>query len=134
MTITDTLEQVRLICRMRRLSYHTATCYAGWITRFARHIRQNPQQTREERVRSYLEKLAPRTSASTQNQTPNVIPFARAHGYYWYREPEDDPVIVYYDTEMEWIVFCGDERPRGGDMDHPITGHFWPVPLTPPTS
>ena len=75
MTITDTLEQVRLICRMRRLSYHTETCYAGWITRFARHIRQNPQQTREERVRTYLEKLAPRTSASTQNQALNAIVF-----------------------------------------------------------
>lgn len=75
MTITDTLEQVRLICRMRRLSYHTETCYAEWITRFARHIRQNPQQTREERVRSYLEKLAPRCSASTQNQALNAIVF-----------------------------------------------------------
>ena len=75
MTITDTLEQVRLICRMRRLSYHTETCYAEWITRFAKHIRQNPQQTREERVRSYLEKLAPRCSASTQNQALNAIVF-----------------------------------------------------------
>lgn len=75
MKLAEMLEQVRIVCRIRRLSYHTETCYAGWITRFARHIRQNPQQTREERVRSYMEALAPRSSASTQNQALNAIVF-----------------------------------------------------------
>ena len=75
MKLAEMLEQVRLTCRMRRLSYHTETCYTGWITRFARHIQTCPPNTREERVRSYLEKLAPRTSASTQNQALNAIVF-----------------------------------------------------------
>lgn len=76
MKLDDMLEQVRLTCRMRRLSYHTETCYTGWITRFARHIRLcPPESTREERVRSYLEKLAPQCSASTQNQALNAIVF-----------------------------------------------------------
>lgn len=76
MKLDKMLEQVRLTCRTRRLSYHTETCYTGWITRFARHIQTcPPASTREERVRSYLEKLAPRTSASTQNQALNAIVF-----------------------------------------------------------
>ena len=75
MKLAEMLEQVRLTCRMRRLSYHTETCYTGWITRFARHIQTCPPNNREERVRSYLEKLAPRTSASTQNQALNAIVF-----------------------------------------------------------
>lgn len=57
-----------------------------------------------------------------------------ASGYYWYREPDDEPVIVHYDAEMEWIFFCGDERARGADMSHAITGHFWPAPIKPPAS
>lgn len=76
MKLAEMLEQVRLTCRMRRLSYHTETCYTGWIIRFARHIQIcPPESTREQRVRSYLEKLAPRTSASTQNQALNAIVF-----------------------------------------------------------
>lgn len=76
MKLAEMLEQVRLTCRMRRLSYHTETSYTGWITRFARHIQTcPPESTREERVRTYLEKLAPSTSASTQNQALNAIVF-----------------------------------------------------------
>lgn len=75
MKLTDMLEQVRIVCRMRRLSYHTETCYIGWITRFARHIQRTPNQSREERVRSYLEHLAPHVSASTQNQALNALVF-----------------------------------------------------------
>lgn len=75
MNLTDTLEQVRIVCRMRRLALHTEQCYAGWIARFARHVKTLGDVTREERVRSYLEKLAPRSSASTQNQALNAIVF-----------------------------------------------------------
>jgi hypothetical protein len=64
MTLTDTLEQVRITCRMRRLSRHTEDTYAGWIARFARHVSTCADLNREERVRSYLEKLAPRNYAS----------------------------------------------------------------------
>jgi len=76
MKLAEMLEQVRITCRMRRLSYHTETCYTAWISRFAQHIITcAPDTTREERVRSYLEKLAPRCSASTQNQALNAIVF-----------------------------------------------------------
>lgn len=75
MKLSDMLEQVRIVCRMRRLSRHTESCYSGWITRFARHIQSTASLSREERVRTYLEKLAPRCSASTQNQALNAIVF-----------------------------------------------------------
>jgi len=75
MTTAETEEQVRLTCRMRRLSRHTENTYAGWIRRFAAHVKTCAHLSREERVRSYLEKLAPRTSASTQNQALNAIVF-----------------------------------------------------------
>lgn len=75
MNLTDTLEQVRITCRMRRLSRHTEDTYAAWIARFARHVVSMPGTTREDRVRSYLVQLAPRSAASTQNQALNAIVF-----------------------------------------------------------
>jgi site-specific recombinase XerD len=75
MKLTDMLEQVRITCRMRRLSRHTEQTYAGWIARFARHVRMCADASREDRVRFFLEKLAPRCSASTQNQALNAIVF-----------------------------------------------------------
>lgn len=68
MTKTEIDEQVRLVCRMRRLSRHTEETYAGWIARFGGHVKTCVHLSREDRVRTYLEKLAPRCSASTQNQ------------------------------------------------------------------
>lgn len=35
MKLNEMLEQVRLTCRMRRLSWQTEQCYTGWIARFA---------------------------------------------------------------------------------------------------
>lgn len=75
MKLNEMLEQVRLVCRMRRLSRHTEVNYAGWIARFARHVLTCPHIKREDRVRSFLELLAPRSSASTQNQALNAIVF-----------------------------------------------------------
>lgn len=75
MKIEDMLEQVSIVCRMRRLSRHTEDCYRDWIKRFARHIKTCPQFTREERLRTWLEAMAPRCSASTQNQALNAIVF-----------------------------------------------------------
>ncbi len=75
MNLRDTLEQVRLTCRMRRLSRHTEESYAGWIVRFARHVASRAEESREERVRSFLEQMAPCCSASTQNQALNAIVF-----------------------------------------------------------
>lgn len=75
MTKTEMSEQVKLVCRMRRLSRHTEETYAGWIARFGVHVRTCAHLSREDRVRTYLEKLAPRCSASTQNQALNAIVF-----------------------------------------------------------
>ncbi len=75
MKLQEMLEQVRLVCRMRRLSRHTEVTYAGWIARFGAHVKSCGHLTREERVRSFLEKMAPRCSASTQNQALNAIVF-----------------------------------------------------------
>lgn len=75
MTKTEMSEQVKLVCRMRRLSRHTEETYAGWIARFGVHVRTCAHLSREDRMRTYLEKLAPRCSASTQNQALNAIVF-----------------------------------------------------------
>lgn len=75
MTKAETIEQVRIVCRTRRLSLHTENCYAQWLSRFCDHSLCHSHLTREERVRSFLEKLAPHSSASTQNQALNAIVF-----------------------------------------------------------
>lgn len=75
MTKPEMEEQVRIVCRMRRLSRHTENTYVGWIGRFGEHVKSCAHLSREDRVRSYLEKLAPRSSASTQNQALNAIVF-----------------------------------------------------------
>lgn len=75
MNKTEILEQVRITCRMRRLSYHTEQSYSGWIARFIAFILQPATKglSREARLAKYLEHLAPRSSASTQNQALNAI-------------------------------------------------------------
>lgn len=77
MNKTEILEQVRITCRMRRLSRHTEQSYAGWIARFIGFILQPKIKglSREARLAMYLEHLAPRSSASTQNQALNAIVF-----------------------------------------------------------
>jgi integron integrase len=75
MNKAETLEQVRIVCRTRRLSLHTEQCYAQWIGRFIEHLKTCADQPREERVRLFLERLAPRSAASTQNQALNAIVF-----------------------------------------------------------
>lgn len=71
----ETLKQVRVVCRMRRLSYKTEEAYGWWIGRFIRFVRTCLSAPREERIRLFLEMLAPRSSASTQNQALNAIVF-----------------------------------------------------------
>ena len=75
MNKADIDEQVRIVCRMRRLSLHTERTYADWIKRFGQHVQTCPQLSREERVNSWLQKMAPHCSASTQNQALNAVVF-----------------------------------------------------------
>ena len=75
MNKSEALQRVRDVCRVRRLSRHTEETYAGWIARFIDHIRGCPNLPREERLRLFLERLAPRSAASTQNQALNAVVF-----------------------------------------------------------
>ncbi len=75
MTKPEIIQRIRTVCRMRRLSRHTEQTYLHWILRFIPVIRQHPHATREERLRIFLEDLAPRSAASTQNQALNAIIF-----------------------------------------------------------
>lgn len=71
----ETVRRVREVCRVRRLSRHTEDSYLGWIKRFMVHVLSCREAGREERVRLFLERLAPRSSASTQNQALNAVVF-----------------------------------------------------------
>lgn len=75
MNKTAIIEQARLVCRVRRLSRHTEETYVAWIAQFSAYVKTCPSLPREERVRLFLEKLAPRSAASTQNQALNAIVF-----------------------------------------------------------
>lgn len=68
-------QQIHVVCRMRRLSIHTERTYAEWIRRFGRFVQSCPQLSREEKLRSWLEQMAPHCSASTQNQALNAVVF-----------------------------------------------------------
>lgn len=75
MNKSEALQRVRDVCRVRRLSWHTENCYVHWVARFIEHIRQCPDRSREERVALFLERLAPRSAAATQNQALNAVVF-----------------------------------------------------------
>lgn len=68
-------QQIHAVCRMRRLSIHTERTYADWIRRFGRFVQACPQMSREEKLRAWLEQMAPHCSASTQNQALNAVVF-----------------------------------------------------------
>lgn len=75
MNKTELEKQIHTVCRMRRLSIHTERTYADWIKRFGRFVQTCPQLSREEKLRSWLEQMAPHCSASTQNQALNAVVF-----------------------------------------------------------
>jgi integron integrase len=61
---------------MRRLSRHTEAGYLWWIRKYQDHVLKVPRDlAREEKLRSFLEGLAYRSSAATQNQALNAIVF-----------------------------------------------------------
>lgn len=70
-------EQVRSICRMRRLSIHTERTYADWIKRFGRHVLGCKLASREERVRSFLEKLTQSKVVAFAAGTPHVVTYSK---------------------------------------------------------
>lgn len=68
-------QRISTVCRMRRLSRHTERTYTDWIKRFVHHVSSCAHLPREEKLRSWLERMAPHCSASTQNQALNAIVF-----------------------------------------------------------
>jgi site-specific recombinase XerD len=85
MTKIEMEQRVRTVCRVRRLSLHTEESYLGWIRRFAGHVKSCGDVSREEKVRLFLERLAARSSASTQNQALNAVVF-------FYRDVMKEPL------------------------------------------
>lgn len=71
----ELVQQISTVCRLRRLSRHTERTYSDWIKRYVQHIASCPHLTREEKLRTWLERMAPHCSASTQNQALNAVVF-----------------------------------------------------------
>jgi len=75
MNKNQAIEAVFTTCQLRRLSRHTAQAYVHWVGRFCDHTQRHPAPTSEDRVRTFLELLAPNSAASTQNQALNAVVF-----------------------------------------------------------
>lgn len=55
-----------------------------------------------------------------------------ANGFYWYREKGEDPQIIEWDNDLQWLMFTGSDIASGDDTGYPIAGEFWSEPLQPP--
>ena len=75
MKTADAIALVHKTCQLSRKSRHTALSYAGWVARYCEHLRTCGTGTSEQKVRSFLEELAPRCSAATQNQALCALVF-----------------------------------------------------------
>lgn len=75
MTTNEAKQAVYDVCRVRRLSRHTADTYAHWIARYSHHAKAQPTAPSEDKIRTFLEAMAPHSAAATQNQALNAIIF-----------------------------------------------------------
>lgn len=71
----DAVGLVYKVCQVRRLSRHTANSYAGWVARYCEHLRGCGDGSSEDKVRLFLEGIAPVVAAATQNQALNAVVF-----------------------------------------------------------
>lgn len=53
-------------------------------------------------------------------------------GFYWYRERNQDPDVIWWDAEDKTFSKPGNESSFGDDCCFKIEGKFWPVKLSPP--
>jgi len=68
--------RVRTVCRLKHWSYKTEVAYLAQIRRFTAFVRSQPAGlSSEEKVRAFLESIAPHVAAKTQNQALNAIVF-----------------------------------------------------------
>lgn len=73
---SEILARVQTVCRTRHLSLHTERAYMAQAARFVEFCAQRPALTgAEERVRAWLEDMAPHCAAKTQAQALNAVVF-----------------------------------------------------------
>lgn len=73
---SELLQRVRTVCRTRHLSLHTERAYTAQIARFAEFCAARPALVSpEDRVRAWLEDMAPHVAAKTQAQALNAVVF-----------------------------------------------------------
>ncbi len=78
----DTMELVRLACRLRHYSLRTEEAYTGWVERYLRfHGATDADALGEAHIEAFLTYLATRkqVAASTQNQALNALVFFYRH-------------------------------------------------------
>lgn len=69
-------QRVRAVCRLKHWSYKTEQAYLAQICRYMAFVlRPGLPVNSEGKVRAYLEAIAPRCAAKTQNQALNAIVF-----------------------------------------------------------
>ena len=75
MKTSEAIALVHKTCQLARKSRHTASTYAGWVARYCEHAKRCPAGTSEDKLRTFLEALAPHCAAATQNQALNAVVF-----------------------------------------------------------
>lgn len=76
MTKSEIINRMQAVCRTRHLSYNTELVYCSRARDFIDFVARNHRDsTNEERVRAWLEDMAPRVAAKTQAQALNAIVF-----------------------------------------------------------
>lgn len=76
MTATEAEQKTIEVCRRERKALATERDYGGAVRRFVAWLSENPRcrlLCPEDRVSEYLSQMAPRVSASTQNQALNAL-------------------------------------------------------------
>ena len=77
---SEILSRVRTVCRTRHLSIHTERAYVAQAARFVEFCAARPELVEaEDRVRAWLEDLAPHVAAKTQAQALNAVVFLYRH-------------------------------------------------------
>lgn len=86
MTLAEIEERVRAVCRTRHWSYKTETAYLAQVRRYLSFVAEHHRDgASEEKVRAYLESIAPHVAAKTQAQALNAIVF-------FYRDVVEKPL------------------------------------------
>lgn len=73
---SEIIAKARLVCRTKHWAYNTEVTYCSRIADFVAFCARRPElKSSEERVRAWLEDMAPRVAAKTQAQALNAVVF-----------------------------------------------------------